>query len=216
MGRALLSLTAVILSLVGCGGGAERSDSPYSKRDAGALTVYELSEPSFSLGVPKSWTAITRDELRETGAIERFSKDNPAVAPVLDGILRTGSPMKFIALDPAVRQGFVTNVNVVVQDVPDDMELSDLARSSAADLRTLGVVQGLRTGMVSLPAGKAVKFTYRLQLRYGSATRSVATLQYALIAGGMSYVVTYSTLPALERQYASAFADSAKSLRLDD
>jgi hypothetical protein len=216
MGRALLFLTAIVLSLAACGGGDDGSDSPSSKRDVDGLTVYELSEPSFSLGVPKSWTAITRDELRETGAIERFSKDNPAVAPVLDGILRSGSPMKFIALDPAVQQGFVTNVNVVVQDVPDDMELSDLARSSAADLRSLGVVRGLRTGVVSLPAGEAVKITYRMQLQYGAATRSVATLQYALIADGKSYVVTYSTLPALERQYASAFADSAQSLRLDD
>jgi hypothetical protein len=216
MRRVLPALTAIFLSLAGCGGGDDGPDSPYSKRDAGALTVYELSEPSFSLGVPKSWTAVTREELHQTGAIERFSKDNPAVAPVLDGILRSGSPMKFIALDPAARQGFITNVNVVVQDVPDDMELADLARSSSADLRSLGVVRGLRTGMVSLPAGQAVKITYRMQLRYGSATRSVATLQYALIADGRSYVVTYSTLPSLEQQYASVFADSAESLRLDD
>jgi hypothetical protein len=215
MRRALLSLTAIVLGLTACGGG-DGGNSPYSKRDIGALTVYELSEPGFSLGVPKSWTAITRDELRETGAIERFSKDNPAFASVLGGILRSGSPMKFIALDPAAKQGFVTNVNVVVQDVPDDMELSDLARSSAADLKTLGVVRGLRTSMVSLPAGDAVKITYRMQLRYGSATRSVATLQYALISGGNSYVFTYSTLPDLEQEYASAFTDSAQSLRLDD
>jgi hypothetical protein len=216
MGRVLLPLTAVVHILAACGGGDDGSDSPSSKRDAGTLTVYELSDPSFSLGVPKSWTAITREELRETGAVERFSRDNPAVAPLLDGILRSGSPMKFIALDPAVRQGFATNVNVVVEDVPDDMELSDLARSSAADLRTLGVVRGLRTGIVSLPAGEAVKITYRMQLRYGTVTRSVATLQYALIADGKSYVVTYSTLPGLKQRYASAFEDSAQSFRVDD
>jgi hypothetical protein len=207
---------AIVLSLAACGGDGDRGESPYSKREVGALTVYELSEPTFSLGVPKSWTAITRDELRESGAMERFSRDNPAIAPVLDGILRSGSPMKFIALDPAIRQGFVTNVNVVVQDVPDDMELSDLARSSAADLRSLGVVRGLRTSVVSLPAGEAVKINYRMRIRYGAATRSVATLQYALIEDGESYVVTYSTLPDLEQRYASTFTDSAQSLRLDD
>jgi hypothetical protein len=212
--RWLLFWTAIVLGVSACGGD-DGSDSPSSERDVGALTIYEL-EPGFSLGVPTSWTAITRDELRDTGAVERFSKDNPAVAPVLDGVLRSGSPMKFIALDPAAKQGFVTNVNVVVQDVPDDMELADLARSSAADLRTLGVVRGLRTSMVSLPAGDAVKITYRMQLRYGSMTRSVATLQYALIADGNSYVITYSTLPDLEEEYASAFTDSAQSLRLDD
>lgn len=213
MRRALLVLVPLVLAA--CGGG-EEADRSFSKRDDGPLTVYQLSEPQFSLGVPKSWTAITRDELRETGAVERFSQDNPAVAPMLEGILRPGSPMKFIALDPAAKQGFVTNVNVVVQDVPRDMELADLARSSTAELQGLGVVRDLRTDAVSLPAGRALKITYRMQLRYGTTTRSVATLQFALLDEGKSYIVTYSTLPDLERQYASVFADSAQSFRLDD
>jgi hypothetical protein len=215
MRRALLVLTPFVLALAGCGGGDERSDGGFSKRTDGTLTVYELSEPHFSLGVPMSWTAITREELRETGAVGRFSKDNPGIAPMLEGILRPDSPMKFIALDPAVQQGFVTNVNVVVQKVPEDMELSDLAQSSAAELKSLGVVRGLRTSVVSLPAGDAVKITYQMQLRYGSATRTVATLQYALLDDGKSYVVTYSTLPDLEQRYAPAFDTSARSFRLE-
>lgn len=216
MRRALVFLTPLVLAVAACGGGDKKSDGGLSKRDDGALTVYELSEPQFSLGVPKSWTAITRDELRETGAVERFSRDNPGVAPMLEGILRPGSPMKFVALDPAAKQRFVTNVNVVVQDAPDDTELADLAEASAAELRSLGVVRALRTSMVTLPAGEAVKITYRMELRYGNATRSVATLQYALIDDGQSYVVTYSTLPDLAPRYATAFADSAQSFRLGD
>jgi hypothetical protein len=215
MRRALLVLTPALLVLSACGGGSD-VDEAVSKRDEGALTVYELSEPEFSLGVPKSWTAITRDELRDTGALQRFANENPTVAPALQGILEPGSPMKFLALDPQVKQGFVTNVNVVVQHVPDDMSLSDLARSSAAELSALGVVSSLRTSAVALPAGQAIRITYRMQLRYGTATRSVATLQYGLIDDGKSYIVTYSTLPDLEQGYASAFADSADSLRLDD
>lgn len=212
MRRALL-LVAPVLVLAACGGGGDGGKT-FSKRDEGALTVYRLSESEFSLGVPKSWTAITREELRETGAVERFARDNPTVAPMLRGVLKAGSPVKFFALDPAVEQGFVTNVNVVVQDVPDDMELPDLARTSVSDLRALGVVRDLKTAVTSLPAGQALKMTYRMQLRYGTTTRSVATLQYAFIDDGTSYIVTYSTLPDLERQYASAFADSARSFRV--
>jgi hypothetical protein len=213
--RALLLLTPLALFLAACGGGDEGGDGGFSKRDDGKLTVYQLSEPQFSLGVPKSWTAITRAELRETGAIERFSRDNPGIAPALEGILNPSSPMKFIALDPASAPGFATNVNVVVQDVPDDTELADLAHSSAAELRSLGVVHDLRTSTVSLPAGPAVKITYRMLLRYGSASRSISTLQYALLDHGESYVVTYSTLPDLEPRYAPAFEESAQSFRLD-
>jgi hypothetical protein len=215
MRRVLLLVSSALLALAACGGGGDSGDGAYSQRDKGAQTVYELSEPRFSLGVPKSWTAITRDELGETGALERFAKDNPAVAPVLEGVLQPGSPVKFFALDPAVERGFATNVNVVVQDVPDDLELSELAESSATELRSLGVVQELRTTEVSLPAGPAVKITFRLRARYGADSRTVATLQYAFLDDGQSYVVTYSTLPELESRYASAFEESARSFRLD-
>jgi hypothetical protein len=216
MRRVLVIVLSAALALAACGGGGDSADGTYSKRDEGAQTVYELTQPRFSLGVPRSWTAITRDELEETGALDRFAKDNPAVAPVLEGVLQPGSPVKFFALDPAVEHGFATNVNVVVQDVADDLELSDLARSSAAELRSLGVVHGVRTTEVALPAGPAVKITFRLQARYGTASRTVATLQYALLDEGKSYVVTYSTLPELQSRYASAFEKSARSLRLDD
>jgi hypothetical protein len=213
--RVLVIVLSAQLALAACGGGDDSRDPAYSKRVEGAQTVYELAEPHFSLGVPTSWTAITRDELAETGAVERFAKDNPAVAPVIEGVTRPGSPVKFLALDPAVEHGFATNVNVVVQDVPDDLELSELADLSAAELRSLGVVQGLKTTAVSLPAGPAVKITFRLQARYGAVSRTVATLQYALLDDGKSYVVTYSTLPELQSRYASAFEESARSLRLD-
>jgi hypothetical protein len=216
MRRVFLIVLSIPFALTACGGGDDSSDGAYSKRVEGAQTVYELTEPEFSLGVPSSWTAITRDELEETGALDRFAKDNPAVAPVLDGVLQPGSPVKFFALDPSVEHGFATNVNVVVQDVPDDLELSELAESSAAELESLGVVQGVKTTEVSLPAGQAVKITFRLQARYGTASRTVATLQYALLDDGQSYVVTYSTLPELESRYASAFEESARSFRVRD
>lgn len=215
MRRVLIIALSAVLALAACGGGDDSVDGAFSKRDDGAQTVYELTEPRFSLGVPRSWTAITRDELEETGALERFATDNPAVAPVLQGVLRPGSPVKFFALDPAVERGFATNVNVVVQDVEDDLNLSELAQTSAAELKSLGVVQGLKTTEVSLPAGPAVKIVFRLQARYGAARRTVATLQYALLDDGKSYVVTYSTLPELESRYASAFEESARWFRLD-
>lgn len=216
MRLALLLVVSAPLALTACGGGGDEAGEPYSKRDAGDLTVYELTEPHFSLGVPKSWTAITREELQKTGALDRFGKDNPAIANVLRGVLKPDSPLKFFALDPAVEQGFVTNVNVVVEDVPDDTELHDLARGAGQELAALGVARDVKTIRVSLPAGPALKIAYRMDVRYGSATRAVATLQYALLEDGWSYVVTYSTLPPLAARYASAFEASARSFRLDD
>ena len=216
MCRALLLVIPALLAFTACGGGGDEADGAYSKREVGDLTVYELAEPHISLGVPKSWTAITRDELEETGALDRFAKDNPAVATTLRGVLRPDSPLKFFALDPAVEQGFVTNVNVVVQDVPDDMELHDLARSTAQELAGLGVVRDVKTTRVSLPAGPALRITYEMDVRYGNVTRAVATLQYAMLEDGSSYVITYSTLPAFAAQYASEFEASARSFRPGD
>jgi hypothetical protein len=202
MRRGWLALVPLLVALTSCGGGED------------SLTVYRLADPRFSLGVPESWSAITRDDLRETGALERFVQDNPAVAETLQGALDPGSPLKFFAVDPEVERGFVTNVNVAVQRVPTGWRLSDAARSSAAELSGIEVVRDLQWKEISLPAGPAVRITYRLQVQYGAATRSVATLQYLLLDEGKSYVVTYSTLPDLESEYASTFEDSAESLRL--
>jgi hypothetical protein len=45
--------------------------------------------------------------------------------------------------------------------------------------------------------------------------RSVATLQYGIVANGWAYVLTYTTLPELEAEYEVDFVRSAMSFAGD-
>jgi hypothetical protein len=45
--------------------------------------------------------------------------------------------------------------------------------------------------------------------------KAVATTQYALLLDSKSYVLTYTTLPALRRDYAHLFEQSAESFQLN-
>jgi hypothetical protein len=163
-----------------------------------------------SLAVPTSWIAI------ESGIphslVDRLSKQNPALAPYIDQLARPGSPMKFLALDPAVRNGFATNANVVVVPAP---------AGTTFDLYRVGILAGLRAlkpgkitqRVVTIGGKRALRISYRFRITLGR-TRTVQTLQYAFLRGLRSIVVTYTTLPSLESRYAATFARSAASIRI--
>jgi hypothetical protein len=81
------------------------------------------------------------------------------------------------------------------------------------ELGTLRSVSQLHWGTVRLPAGRAAQLTYRLTINVHGRALSVQTLQYALLAGRRSVVVTYSTLPISTRFYSTVFTTSARSIR---
>jgi hypothetical protein len=162
-----------------------------------------------SLSVPASWVAVSAS--LPDAAIEKLRRDNPKLAPYLGQLTGPNSAAKFLALDPAVRNGFATNVNVVVAPIPAvpfDVyraaivrEIQGIVGSAKVDHRpvTVGGVRGVR---ISYPFRITVGRTY-----------TVSTLQYAFPRAGKSVVVTYTTLPSSKARYASTFARSAASIR---
>jgi hypothetical protein len=68
---------------------------------------------------------------------------------------------------------------------------------------------------VDLPAGKALRIEYRARFLLNGRRKAVATTQYALLLDSKSYVLTYTTLPALRRDYAHLFEQSAESFQLN-
>jgi hypothetical protein len=163
-----------------------------------------------SLAVPASWIAIESGIPKSI--VDRLSQQNPRLAPYLDQLARPGSPMKFLALDPAIQSGFATNANVVVGPVPAGTTF-DLYRAGV-----LAGLQALKPGKVSqrvvtIGGRKALRTGYRFRVTLGR-TRTAQTLQYAFLRGTRSIVVTYTTLPALQSRYAATFARSAASIRI--
>ena len=69
--------------------------------------------------MPGFWVVV--DSKLPQEFVDRLSRENPRLAPFIRSLQTPNGPTKFIALDPAVREGFATNVNVVVAPVPSSM-----------------------------------------------------------------------------------------------
>jgi hypothetical protein len=123
------------------------------------------------------------------------------------------SPIKLFAYDPQVANGFATNANVVIVPLGGQLGFSEYARQLVGELGTVRSVSQLHWSTVRLPAGRAVRLSFRLTVNVRGRSLSVQTLQYGLLDGRRSVVVTYSTLPSSARFYSSVFATSARSIR---
>ena len=84
--------------------------------------------------------------------------------------------------------------------------------ATVAQLKSVGILTGpLHAGYTTLPAGKAVELRYHA--RYGAGTPEVSLVQFVLVHAGKTTVLTYTTLPKLERTYQPVFGRSARSFR---
>jgi len=195
---ATLALLVVAGALVGTAGGATR------------LQRHAVSGQGLSLAVPGSW--VVADSRLPAALLERLSRENPRFAPFIQGLAASNAPMKFIALDPDVRDGFATNVNVVVTAVPASTTFAAYRLGVAAGVRSVLAGQRISESVVTIHGSRAVRLRYRLRLRVGR-TFTVQTLQYAFLRRARSVVVTYTTLPHLAVQYQRTFASSAATIR---
>ena len=75
------------------------------------------------------------------------------------------------------------------------------------------VVEPIWWQNVKLPAGKAVRFTYRARFNVGGKRLDTSITQYALMDNGAAVVLTYTTVPKLAKGYRATFERSAKSFR---
>jgi hypothetical protein len=213
----------VVLAAPGCGGGDggdetnESAPAPATTTTAasGDLEVYEVESAGFALGVPQSWNATSVDDFRESGALEEVAEENPNLAPFLEALQQPDSVMKFIAGDPELREKFSTNVNVIVEDLPDGVDAEAYEQANLTNIR-----QGLRLegdiaeSRIDTEAGEALRIAYEHRVAQGGQELALSVVQVILSADNRGYVVTYSTVPSALADYEPTFDESARSFRL--
>jgi hypothetical protein len=184
----------------------------------GATWVRHQGE-GFSVELPSSWADQSRDRGRLLREVRRLTGDDPQLAAIMDSLLEAGNSnvaVKMIAFDLApssLRTGFATNLNVVRERTT--LPLAVWRQAALKALNTMDfVVQPIWWRMVKLPAGKAVRLTYKTRFNVGGKRLDTALTQYALVRNGGAVVFTYTTLPRLAGKYRATFERSARSLRL--
>ena len=202
----MLAATAAVLALVaGLASGAR----------AGTTTRYAIAGANATIAVPSSWKVLDRRSVTNSAAFRRFVDENPALRSLATQMRAPNSSIKLMAFDPT-RGTFATSVNVVLSGPSAGLTPQQAASSYAREVEAqLPYVLGaIATSVVRLPIGPAVRASYRVRFTSNGRAVTTQTLQYLVLRDDMSFVVTFTTLPAEAARRSAAFTAIARSLRL--
>jgi hypothetical protein len=174
--------------------------------------TYQVPAAQLVFSLPDSWKPVNARSVLTDKNLGALIRANPSYASLLAQLAQPTSPMKFFALDPYVRQGFATNANVTVAPLPHPMTQEAYLRALVAAYAGFEI-RNQNFALVRLPGGTAVRATFQLPFNTASEKKWVSTRQYSFMHGTAAVTVTYTTLPAFERQYRPSFLASARSIR---
>jgi hypothetical protein len=212
---AVVSLGLAVL-VAGCGGnGAQRSATQSAARSVPeGFTVRRVPDQGFSIALPKHWASLDAREALNGGALKRFRKANPALGSQVEALTLGGSPIKLLAVAPNKQGGFLTNLNVLVTDVPAEVSYDEWSSSEVAEIQKVPRVSDLRKSEIQLSSGRALHVTYRAAFDRPSGRFVASVHQYLVKDNGSLYVLTYTTTPKREARLGKTFEQSAQTFRL--
>jgi hypothetical protein len=160
----------LMLSMVGCGGGATKGSA------SGSPTGAQAASPAST--VPSGWTL-------HSDQADGFSIATPA------GWVEKSSSnqlVKILLSDPVTN----ASVNVVVATVPTSVSLDDFEKANVRDAESNPGIQihpPINQQRVTLPAGEAGEVSYRATVSGIQASFR----QYLMVKSGAGYVVTFTS-----------------------
>jgi hypothetical protein len=170
--------------------------------------THSIATAHFSVAAPAAWIDVTR----LTPQVLAKESTVSGLRAYVDAA-RNSKAIKLIVVDVGritIANRFASGLNVT--QVPSIGDLATQRAITIAQLKSAGVVVGsVASSYVKLPAGKALRLSYRARFAVGNPV--VATLQFVFLRAGKATVITYTTLPKLQSHYGAAFARSAHSFR---
>jgi hypothetical protein len=203
-----LPLVLLAVLLTACGGSASAPEAIGSD----GFTRYEISSGRFSIEVPEVWHGTTGAQMQRV-SFRTLARENPVFRPYAEAAARKHSSFKFFAYDPVVRKRFATNLNLLVTRTGKHTTAARYRSQVIHEARSIATGK-VHARDVVLPAGPAVRLEYRARFSLAGASKAVSIIQYGLLLGEKSYILTYTTLPAFAAEYEYSFKMSANSFRL--
>ena len=201
-------IAVVALTLVLLGGLASAGIAATPKR-------YSITGAGATIAVPAAWETLDRRTVTNSAAFRRFIDENPALQPFV-ALTGPNSAIKLMAFDLRLSKSFATNVNVVLSSPPPSgLTPQQIASIYGRELKArLTTIQGpVAASVVTLPAGMAVRASYKVRFTNQGRRLTVQTLQYLVLRPDKSLVVTFSTLPSEAARRSTTFTTIARSLR---
>jgi hypothetical protein len=192
--------------------------------DAAATTpadwmAYTVTGTGLRLALPQSWQQLDMDEAQLDKTIATMKEKNPQLADIMGDQARTlmQQGIKFFGFDnndEAAKRGFATNINVISQDLPMEVNVDQVADASLGQLEQLPNATKPETQKLTLSDG-----TEAMQVKYGfninneaGQTLKTATTQYFTVKDKTLYVVTLTTTDDQAATYEPIFSQVAQTI----
>lgn len=233
--RPLAALLATTLALAACGGGGASPTSSTAPSVGGASpstasgsaagsdglaagwSHVVIDEAGFSIGLPGGWKKISIEDVNASGAFDAMKSANPEAAGVLqqaqDAIASGQIALFAFDTEPTdASRAFAANVNVINTGAASGSAREAADGMANAIRQQVPVIGEVQADTVDLPAGAAgvVRYQWRVTGTSGAAT-DVAVTQYAILAGGTGYIVSFSIAADTASEYGPLIEQMARS-----
>jgi hypothetical protein len=220
--RRAAALVAVCVGVLaaGCGGDSGAPAATNVETKAGGtgipagFTVRTVKNERFSIALPKKWRSLDARQVLAAGTKD-FEKANPELGGQVRALAQPSSPLKLLAIGPGGDGGFVTNLNVIVTQLPSDLEFDEWSSTEVKEIEKVPSVKNVRQEETQLPPGQALHLNYRASFnRANGGTFEVVVHQWMVKKDDFLYILTFTTAPSQEAKERQTFDESAHTFRL--
>jgi hypothetical protein len=222
MRRAVALVAALGVVTAGCGGNGDPSAAQSADAKAAGpttpagFTVRTVRDDGFAIALPRVWRSLNAKQALASETLKKFEKSNPDLKSQVRTLAQPDSPLRLLAVGPTAKDGFLTNVNVIVTQLPSDLDFDEWSQTELAQIEKVPAVKEVEHEVTELPPGDTLHLTYNASFNRASGPFEVVVNQWMVKKDDFLYILTYTTSPSQEAKLRQTFDDSAHTFELTD
>jgi hypothetical protein len=222
--RRAAALVALLGALAaGCGGNGDPpaaatdvETKPAKTTTPAGYTVRAVKSGGFAVALPKAWRSLDARQALASGTMKQFEKSNPQLKGQVQALAQKDSPLKLLATGPVGKDGFLTNLNVIVTQLPPDLGFEKWTKAELQEIQKVPTVKNVQQEVTELAPGQTLHLTYHATFNKPTGPFEVVVNQWMVKKDDFLYILTYTTSPSQEAKLRQTFDDSAHTFELTD
>ena len=183
--------------------------------------LYDMPTVGLAIAAPQSWSVYSFDAAGREKLSEELKTKAPDFVAQVENLIQEFEgqvSMMLLGLDvePPAGLKFVSNFNIVVEDILSGIDLDTAADLSVQQTQAfLPVVGEVEKERIEIPAGEAVVLSYVLdQQLIGGDTVRIAARQYLIIDGSRGVIATFTAPSEAMDDMSTLFGEMIETLEL--